>query len=99
MEKIVNIRYSGRSPIQKVEIIKKAKIRANHKGISEFAHRNIRSDGIIKGFKIGDKKVPKKDIHYRLSQRGQNILDLLMLPGHQFGEISNLKINALCLGG
>lgn len=69
IEKKVNIRYSGRlQPIQKVQIIKKTKIRANHKGLSEFNHRNIRSDGIIKGFKLGNKKVPKKNIEHRVGE-------------------------------
>lgn len=69
MEKIVNIKYSGRlQPIQKVQIIKKTKMRANHKGISEFNHRNIRTDGIIKGFKLGNKKVPNKDIQQRVGE-------------------------------
>lgn len=69
MEKTVNIKYSGRlQAIQKVQIIKKTKMRANHKGISEFNHRNIRSDGIIKVFRLGNKKVSNRDIEQRVRE-------------------------------
>lgn len=69
MEKIVNIKYSaGLQPVQEVQIIKKSKIRANHKGISEFYHRNIRSDGIIKGFKLDKRPVANENIEQRVGE-------------------------------
>ena len=69
MEKLVDIKYSGGSrPVQRVQLTKKAKIRANHKGISEFVHRKIRSDGTIKGFRLGNKRVPSRDIVRRVGE-------------------------------
>jgi len=38
------------------------KIRANHGGLTEFIHRNIRSDGQIKNFRFGSNPVPVSDI-------------------------------------
>lgn len=69
MEKIVVIRYSrGVSSVQKVELTKKTRMRANHKGLSAFDHRNIRSDGDIKGFKLNGQRVLKRDINQRVGE-------------------------------
>lgn len=69
MEKKVIIRYSGGlTSVQKVQLVKKTKMRANHKGISEFIHRNIRSDGTIKGFILNNSKVSSKDVVQRVGE-------------------------------
>lgn len=44
------------------KITKITKIRANHKGLTEFAHRNIRADGSVGNFKLGSKSVTSNNI-------------------------------------
>ena len=39
-----------------------AKIRSNQKGLTEYSHRRIGADGIIKNFRFDSNPVPKKDI-------------------------------------
>ena len=39
-----------------------SKIKANHRGLTEFIHRNIRSDGPIRGFYFNSNPVPASDI-------------------------------------
>jgi len=44
-------------------LTKEIKIRSNHKGISEFYHRDIRADGEIDNFRFGDGRVvPESNI-------------------------------------
>jgi hypothetical protein len=43
-------------------LTKTIKIKANHQGLTEFIHRNIRSDGQIGGFYLGSTPVPISDI-------------------------------------
>lgn len=43
-------------------------IRANHKGLTELLHRNIRADGSIRNFKFGSTIVPESDIQLRAKE-------------------------------
>jgi len=42
-------------------------MRANHKGLTEFTHRNIRADGTIENFRLDSATVPPSDVEKRAS--------------------------------
>lgn len=44
------------------------KMKANHKGLTEFAHRNIRADGNIRNFKLHSARVPQRDIEIKAGE-------------------------------
>ncbi len=47
---------------------KNARMRANHKGLTEYVHRRIRSDGDINNFQLHSKPVPLHDIQRRAGE-------------------------------
>lgn len=65
IHRIVNIkRVNGSLAIATKNII----IRANHKGLTEFLHRNIRADGSIQNFKLDSNVVPEPNIELRAGE-------------------------------
>lgn len=65
IHRIINIkRTSGSLAISTKNTI----IRANHQGLTEFLHRNIRADGSIQNFKFDSNAVPDSDIEWRAGE-------------------------------
>ncbi|MFC1938287.1 hypothetical protein ACFLWH_01340 [Chloroflexota bacterium] len=50
------------------KVTKTANIRANHKGLTEYLHRKMRSDGTINNFRLDSNPVPIKDIEKRAGE-------------------------------
>lgn len=65
IHRIVNIkRTNGSLAIATKNTI----IRANHQGLTEFLHRNIRADGPIRNFKFDSNVIPESDREWRAGE-------------------------------
>ena len=65
IHRIVNIKRANGS---RAIATKNTIIRANHEGLTEFLHRNIRADGPIGNFKLDSNVVPESDIKWRAGE-------------------------------
>lgn len=67
------IEYVGELQIHDLQgrsarLTKRTRIRSNHKGLTEFTHRNIRADGDVKNFRWDSRPVDTRDVEKKLGE-------------------------------